>query len=252
MSISEATSGLAGRLLVVEDDAPLRRILCAALERAGHRVDSADDGLEAARKLSGGDYEVVLLDIGLPFIDGWKILDTLEGRPLPSVIVISARGDERDKVRALDMGADDYLTKPFGADELLARVRAVLRRVRGAGERARVVRCGAVAVDLGARRVSRGGEEVRLSPTEYVLLAELARHPGMVMDHRTLLIRVWGPAYAGDRNYLRTFVQRLRRKLEANPAEPRVVITEGRRGYRFGEPAAAVPRSPGGDSQAGS
>jgi two-component system KDP operon response regulator KdpE len=238
MPVSEPppATGPSGRLLVVEDDASLRRILRTALERAGHRVDDAADGLIGAEKLGRGGYEVVLLDIGLPFIDGWRLLDTLEGRRQPAVIVISARGDERDKVRALDMGADDYLTKPFGADELLARVRAVLRRVRGTTEAARVVRCGGVVVDLGARVVTRSGEEVRLSPTEYVLLTELARHPGMVMDHRTLLTRVWGPMYAGDRNYLRTFVQRLRRKLEENPAEPELIVTVGRRGYRFGPP----------------
>jgi two-component system KDP operon response regulator KdpE len=222
---------------VIEDDASLRRILRAALERAGHRVDDAEDGLIGAEKLARGGYEVVLLDIGLPFIDGWRLLDTLEGRRQPSVIVISARGDERDKVRALDMGADDYLTKPFGADELLARVRAVLRRVRGSAEAGRAVRCGGVVVDLGARTVTRSGEEVRLSPTEYVLLAELAKHPGAVLDHRTLLTRVWGPMYAGDRNYLRTFVQRLRRKLEVDPAEPEIIVTAGRRGYRFGPPS---------------
>jgi two-component system KDP operon response regulator KdpE len=112
-------------------------------------------------------------------------------------------------------------------------VRAVLRRVRGTAEAALVVRCGAVVVDLGTRVVTRSGVEVRLSPTEYVLLAELAKHPGTVMDHRTLLTRVWGPMYAGDRNYLRTFVQRLRRKLEFDPAEPEIIVTAGRRGYRF-------------------
>ena len=246
MSASEplASPGPSGRLLVVEDDASLRRVLCSALERAGHRVDTAEDGLVAAEKLGTGGYEVILLDIGLTFIDGWRLLDTLEGRRQPSVIVISARGDERDKVRALDLGADDYLTKPFGADELLARVRAVLRRVRGGGEAARVVRCGEVVVDLGARLVTRAGQEVRLSPTEYVLLTELAKHPGTVMDHRTLLARVWGPMYAGDRNYLRTFVQRLRRKLERDPAEPEVIVTAGHRGYRFGPPTEVGPPSP--------
>ncbi|MGD0833687.1 MAG: response regulator transcription factor [Candidatus Dormibacteria bacterium] len=232
-----------GRILVVEDDAPLCRVLTSALERAGHVVDTAGDGLEGASKLGSGSCEVVLLDIGLPFVDGWKLLQSLDGRRQPSVIVISARGDERDKVRALDLGADDYLTKPFGADEMLARVRAVLRRVRGTAEAARVVRCGEVVVDLGARLVRRGGEEIRLSPTEYVLLTELARHAGTVMDHRTLLSRVWGPMYAGDRNYLRTFIQRLRRKLEDDPAEPTVIVTAGRRGYRFG-PAADPGPSP--------
>jgi two-component system KDP operon response regulator KdpE len=237
MTETPPAAGPSGRLLVIEDDDSLRRILRSALERAGHRVDDAEDGLVGAEKLGKGGYDVVLLDIGLPFIDGWRLLDTLEGRRQPAVIVISARGDERDKVRALDLGADDYLTKPFGADELLARVRAVLRRVRGTAEAALVVRCGGVVVDLGARVVTRSGAEVRLSPTEYVLLAELARHPGVVMDHRTLLTRVWGPMYAGDRNYLRTFVQRLRRKLEFDPAEPEIVVTAGRRGYRFGSPA---------------
>ncbi len=145
-----------GRVLVVEDDAPLCRVLTAALERAGHRVDTAADGLEGASKLGSGKYEVVLLDIGLPFVDGWQLLQSLDGRRQPSVIVISARGDERDKVRALDLGADDYLTKPFGADEMLARVRAVLRRVRGTAEAARIVHCGEVVVDLGARLVRRG------------------------------------------------------------------------------------------------
>ena len=247
MSATETPRSAAppGHLLVVEDDAPLRRVLCASLERAGHRVDSAPDGLSGAELLAAGSYEAVLLDIGLPFIDGWRLLAGLEGRRQPSVIVISARGDEGDKVRALDLGADDYLTKPFGADELLARVRAVLRRVRATAEAARVIRSGDVVVDLGARVVTRAGEEVRLSPTEYVLLIELAKHAGTVMDHRTLLSRVWGPAYAGDRNYLRTFVQRLRRKLEADPAEPQVVITAGRRGYRFGEPVEPGGR-PGG------
>jgi len=246
MSASEplASPGPPGRLLVVEDDASLRRVVCSALERAGHRVDTAEDGLVAAEKLGKGGYEVVLLDIGLPFIDGWRLLDTLEGRRQPSVIVISARGDERDKVRALDMGADDYLTKPFGADELLARVRAVLRRVRGGSEAARVVRCGEVVVDLGARLVTRAGQEVRLSPTEYVLLTELAKHPGAVIDHRTLLARVWGPMYAGDRNYLRTFVQRLRRKLEKDPAQPEVIVTAGQRGYRFGPPTEVGAPAP--------
>jgi two-component system, OmpR family, KDP operon response regulator KdpE len=229
MAVTEA-----GRILVIEDEAALRQVLVSSLERHGHRVSTASDGRAGIESLRGSDFDVVLLDIGLPFVDGWRILETLEGRRQPSVIVISARGEETDKVRALDLGADDYLTKPFGADELLARVRAVLRRVRPAAEARQVIRCDDVVVDLGSRAVTRGGAEVRLSPTEYVLLAELARNAGRLMEQRVLLSRVWGPSYAGDRAYLRTFVKRLRRKLETDPAEPRVIVTVGRQGYRFG------------------
>jgi two-component system KDP operon response regulator KdpE len=222
------------RILVIEDDAALRRVLVATLERAGHHVQVAGDGRAGIEMLTSAAPDIVLLDIGLPFVDGWKILGTLDGRRQPSVIVVSARGDEQDKVRALDLGADDYLTKPFGAGELLARVRAVLRRVRPVGEARQVIRSGDVVVDLGSRAVSRAGNEVRLSPTEYVLLAELARHAGQLMDQRVLLSRVWGPSYAGDRPYLRTFIQRLRHKLEEDPANPQIIVTVGRQGYRFG------------------
>jgi two-component system KDP operon response regulator KdpE len=156
------------------------------------------------------------------------------------VIVISARGEERDKVRALDMGADDYLAKPFGADELLARIRAVLRRAQQPAAQTKVIRAGNVTVDLGGQSVLRGDDEVRLSPTEYGLLAALVEHAGQVMDHRTLLRTVWGPGYGDERNYLRTFIQRLRLKLEADPKNPEVIVTVGARGYRFGPPATAA------------
>jgi len=224
----------AERILVVEDDRSLRQAILGALVAGGYAADSVGDGIQAAQRLRVEDFELVLLDLGLPFVDGWEILAQLEGRPLPSVIVISARGEEGDKVRALDLGADDYLTKPFGADELLARVRAVLRRLNAASASPRVVRCSDVVVDLGARAVSRGGVEVRLTPTEWALLALLAENAGTSLDHRTLLGQVWGPEYVGDRNYLRTFIQRLRRKLEANPGTPGVIQTAGRHGYRFG------------------
>jgi two-component system, OmpR family, KDP operon response regulator KdpE len=224
----------AERILVVEDDRSLRQAILGALVAGGYAADSVGDGIQAAQRLRAEDFELVLLDLGLPFVDGWEILAQLEGRPLPSVIVISARGEEGDKVRALDLGADDYLTKPFGADELLARVRAVLRRVNAGSTSPQVVRYNDVVVDLGARAVSRGGVEVRLTPTEWALLALLAENAGTSLDHRILLGRVWGPEYVGDRNYLRTFIQRLRRKLEANPGSPAVIQTAGRQGYRFG------------------
>jgi two-component system, OmpR family, KDP operon response regulator KdpE len=226
------------RILIVEDDPALRNSIRSILERNGHEPRTAGDGAAGARELeTGGPFDIVLLDIGLPFVDGWEILEQLEGRRMPSVIVISARGGEQDKVRALDMGADDYLAKPFGADELLARIRAVLRRVHPAPGPDVVAKSGGVTVDLANRLVLRDGAEVRLSPTEYGLLAALARRAGQVIDHRTLLREVWGPAYGDERNYLRTFVQRLRGKLERDPKSPEIIVTAGTRGYRFGAPA---------------
>jgi two-component system KDP operon response regulator KdpE len=225
------------QVLIVEDDPALRNSIRSTLERNGFTVRTAGDGAAGARELEGGRYDVVLLDIGLPFVDGWRILGSLEGREIPSVIVISARGEERDKVRALDMGADDYLAKPFGADELLARIRAVLRRVQQPRKQTKAASAGSVVVDLGAQSVIRDGGEVRLSPTEYGLLAALAEKAGQVVDHRTLLRSVWGPGYGDERNYLRTFIQRLRVKLEADPKNPEVIVTVGARGYRFGPPA---------------
>jgi two-component system KDP operon response regulator KdpE len=227
------------RILIVEDDSALRGSIREILERSGYEVRAAGDGATGARELHAETFDVVLLDIGLPFIDGWRILDSLEGRRIPPVIVISARGSEQDKVRALDLGADDYLAKPFGADELLARIRAVLRRAKPPPGPGIVAQTGGVTVDLSSHTVMRDGGEVRLSPTEYGLLAALARHAGQVVDHRTLLHEVWGPSYGDERNYLRTFVQRLRSKLEADPKNPEIIVTAGSRGYRFGPPAVA-------------
>jgi len=225
---------VAGRILVVEDDRALRTVLVGALQSGGFEVEQAADGSAGVQALRARTFDIVLLDIGLPFVDGWHVLSSLEGRRAPSVIVISARGDQADKVRALDMGADDYLAKPFGSDELLARIRAVLRRAQPPTQQPLVVREFDVTVDLQSHSVLRGDQEVRLSATEYLLLAELARHQHEVMDYRTLLHRVWGPAYGDERHYLRVFIQRLRLKLEHDPAHPEVIQTVPGRGYRFG------------------
>jgi two-component system KDP operon response regulator KdpE len=227
------------RVLLVEDDVALRTSVRQILERSGYEVRMAADGAAGVRELESTAFEVVLLDIGLPFVDGWRILGTLEGKRLPSVIVISARGEEKDKVRALDMGADDYLAKPFGADELLARIRVVMRRAQPAPGPSRIVRAGGVTIDLAGQSVMRDGLEVKLSPTEYGLLSALAQHAGQVIDHRTLLRTVWGPTYGDERNYLRTFIQRLRSKLETDPKNPTLIITVGARGYRFGPPTVS-------------
>jgi len=225
---------VAGRILVVEDDRALRTVLVGALQSGGFEVEQAADGSAGVQALRAKTFDIVLLDIGLPFVDGWHVLSSLEGRRAPSVIVISARGDQADKVRALDMGADDYLAKPFGSDELLARIRAVLRRAQPPTQQPLVVRDSDVTVDLQSHSVLCGDQEVRLSATEYLLLAELARHQHEVMDYRTLLHRVWGPAYGDERHYLRVFIQRLRLKLEHDPAHPEVIQTVPGRGYRFG------------------
>jgi len=224
------------RVLIIEDDTALRNAIRTILERAGHEVTEAPDGSAGTRALGKNPFDVVLLDIGLPFVDGWRILRGLEPGRMPSVIVISARGEERDKVRALDLGADDYLAKPFGADELLARIRAVLRRVNPDAVAAPAVHVGDVAIDLGRHSVRRAGAEVRLSPTEYGLLAHLARHAGEVVDHQTLLREVWGASHVHERNYLWTFVRRLREKLEEDPGSPTVIVSAGSRGYRLGGP----------------
>ena len=227
-------AGVAGRILVVEDDRALRTVLVGALQSGGFEVEQAANGSAGVQALKAKSFDVVLLDIGLPFVDGWHVLSSLEGRRVPSVIVISARGDQADKVRALDMGADDYLAKPFGSDELLARIRAVLRRAQPPAQLSLIVRSADITVDLQKHSVLRGEQEVRLSATEYLLLAELARHEHEVMDYRTLLHRVWGPAYGDERHYLRVFIQRLRLKLEHDPAHPEVIQTVTGRGYRFG------------------
>ncbi|MDQ6885435.1 MAG: response regulator transcription factor [Candidatus Dormibacteraeota bacterium] len=221
-------------ILLVEDDGPLREAIASALGAAGFAVREVRDGAAAVVALQSEHPDVVLLDIGLPFVDGWKVLGSMHAGRQPPVIIISARGDEEDKVRALDMGADDYLAKPFGTEELLARIRAVLRRAQPPEHTPLVIRAGSVVIDLGARSVTRDGVEVRLSPTEYLLLAELARHAHDVMDFRTLLQRIWGPTYADERHYLRVFIQRLRGKLEQDPARPILILTVPGRGYRFG------------------
>jgi two-component system KDP operon response regulator KdpE len=232
--VSETSREATARILLVEDDDALRSALAGATRAAGYRVIEAPDGEAAIRELSATRFDLVLLDLGLPFVDGWAVLHGLEGQRLPSVVVISARGEERDKVRALDLGADDYLAKPFGNQELLSRIRAVLRRAEPIPEASRVIEFGGVAVDLGRRTVEKAGQEVRLSPTEYLLLVALARNPGQVRDQTSLLHEVWGPEYIDEWTYLRTFVRRLRTKLERDPSNPEVIVTVSGRGYRFG------------------
>ncbi|MBX9583950.1 MAG: response regulator [Gemmataceae bacterium] len=219
-------------VLLIEDEPPIRRFLRASLTAEGYRVAEAVSGEEGLRLAAGQPPDLVILDLGLPGTDGQEVLRRLREWLTAPVIVLSARDQEKQKVEALDGGADDYVTKPFGTGELLARMRTALRHAaRPAPEP--VVTVGDLRLDLAARVVTRAGEEVHLTPLEYKLLATLMKHAGKVLTHRFLLKEVWGPGNAHETHYLRVFVAGLRRKLEADPARPRFLLTEPGVGYRF-------------------
>lgn len=219
------------KILIVEDDAHIRRLLRVAIERAGYVAGEAVTAREALSLIDIDKPEVVLLDLGLPDRDGLELIQLFRSKA--AVIVVSAREDTAEKVAALDLGADDYLTKPFDTEELLARVRTALRhRIAGdAGQT--MVTAGDVEIDLDRRRVRRSGEEVHLSPKEYDVLAELAKRNDRVIGHRQLLRTVWGPAHEQHIDYLRIIVRNLRQKLEADPARPQLLINEPGVGYRL-------------------
>jgi two-component system KDP operon response regulator KdpE len=220
------------RILVVDDDRQLLRALRINLSARGYEAVLAPDGASALAAASRQPPDLVVLDLGLPDMDGVEVVEGLRGWSTVPVIVLSARDQEQSKVRALDAGADDYVTKPFGMDELLARVRAALRRGAPAPQEP-VVSTAAFTVDLAARRVIRDGADVRLTPTEWHLLEVLVRNAGKLVPHRQLLQEVWGPKYESETNYLRVYLAQLRAKLEPDPARPRYLLTEPGMGYRF-------------------
>jgi two-component system, OmpR family, KDP operon response regulator KdpE len=226
-------------ILVVDDEAPTRKYVSANLKARGYDVLTAADGSEALKLISEHPIDLLLLDIGLPGPDGLQVLQAVRRDMEVPVLMLSARGRENDKVQALDLGADDYLTKPFGVEELLARVRAALRRV-GSGPKGPLppYRYAGLEVDFGARRVRRDGADVALTPKEYDVLAYLARNAGKVLLHRQILQGVWGGQYGEEADYVWTFVRRIRRKLEPDPEHPRYVLTEPGVGYRM--PATAL------------
>jgi two-component system KDP operon response regulator KdpE len=220
------------RVLVIDDDPHLSRALRITLRAAGHDVDTASDGRTALQLAAAVPPDVIVLDLGLPDLDGTEVLATLRPAYAGPVLVLSARADSQDKVHALDAGADDYVTKPFDMSEFLARLRAVLRR--GPSEPAdRFVTTEHFTVDLADRQVTVAGAPVRLTPTEWALLEPLVRHPGRLIGQRQLLQTVWGPAYEKETHYLRVYLAQLRRKLEPDPAHPRYLRTEPGMGYRF-------------------
>jgi two-component system KDP operon response regulator KdpE len=220
------------RVLVVDDEASLVRALAINLRARGWDVVTAHDGASALEVAADKHPDVVILDLGLPDLDGVEVIRGLRGWTRVPIIVLSARQDSHDKVVALDAGADDYMTKPFGMDELLARLRAAIRRIGPAEEEA-VVAAGDLTIDLARRKVTRAGTDVRLTPTEWGLLEVLVRAEGRMVGRQQLLHEVWGPAYNSETNYLRVYTAQLRRKLEDDPAQPRHIVTVPGMGYRF-------------------
>jgi len=222
-------------ILVVEDEPQMQKFLRASLAAQGYRVVEAAEGKEALALARTHNPDLVLLDLGLPDMDGMEVTKSLREWSSKPIIVISARGQEEDKVRALDVGADDYLTKPFGTGELMARIRVALRHAGRAGEGRvePVVAIGDLRIDLDKRQVFVGGREVHLTPNEYKLFAYLMKNAGKVLTHRQLLKEVWGPAYASQTHYLRVYMVQLRHKLEEDPARPRYLVTEPGVGYRL-------------------
>ncbi len=220
-------------ILVVEDDASLQKVLSGHLRRNGFEVLLAGGGREGLSLAHSHNPDLVLLDLGLPDLDGLEVLQDLRNWGDAPVVILSARTQERQKVEALDLGADDYLTKPFGMNELLARLRVALRRTIRQGVAQPVVTSGDLRIDLEQRRVSRGAEEVRLTPLEYRLLASLARRNGKVVTHKQLLVEVWGPGQEAQTQYLHIYMGQLRKKLEQDPTRPRHFRTEPGVGYRL-------------------
>ena len=225
-------------ILVVEDESPIRKFLRVSLTNEGYRLDEAETGKQALAKAASQPPDLVILDLGLPDMDGLDVLRNLREWLSAPVIVLSARGREGDKVAALDAGADDYLTKPFGVGELQARLRVAFRHAAHVGDSLKAdpkFTVGELTVDLAARRVFVGEREVHLTPLEYKLLTVLVQHAGKVLTHRYLLKEVWGPDQTGEVHYLRVFMAGLRRKLEADPAQPRYLLTEQGIGYRLAD-----------------
>ncbi|MBP8303194.1 MAG: response regulator [Phycisphaerae bacterium] len=219
-------------VLVVDDEVQIRRLLRIALEANGYRMIEAAGGQDGLTQAATRRPDVVLLDLGLPDLDGVTVIKRLREWSHVPVVVLSVRERDEDKIAALDQGADDYVTKPFSTAELLARLRVALRHALPATDSA-VFRTGDLEVDLASRRVTLKGEEVRLTATEYALLRLLVRHAGKVLTHRHLLQEAWGPDYVGQTHYLRVYMARLREKLESVPSEPELIITELGVGYRL-------------------
>lgn len=224
---------MGARVLVVDDEPEIRRVLRTGLTARGYSVETVAGGQECLERLRQRPPDVVLLDLMMPDLPGIDVLRQIRTWSSVPVIVLSVLGDERTKVEALDAGADDYLTKAFGMDELVARIRVALRHAGGTDPSAPIFRTGDLAIDFERSRVTLGTEELSLSRTEYSVLKTLAQNAGKTLTHRMLLREVWGPSYASEYNYLHVYIRRLRRKIERDPADPQYVLTEAGAGYRL-------------------
>jgi two-component system KDP operon response regulator KdpE len=220
------------KILIADDDPQILRALRITLSARGYEVVTASDGREALRLAADEHPDIIVLDLGMPGLTGIEVIEGVRGWSAVPILVVSGRSDSLDKVVALDAGADDYVTKPFAADELLARIRALSRRTPTAADEP-VVAFGDVVVDLAAHVVTRAGAAVRLTPTEWRLLELLVRNPDRLVTRERLLTEVWGPQYTTDTGYLRLYLAQLRKKLEAEPSKPRHLLTETGMGYRF-------------------
>ena len=220
-------------ILVVDDDPHIVRALAITLKGQGYTVVTATDGQSALHSAAQRPVSVMILDLGLPDMDGKAVISALREWSSVPILVLSARHGSSDKVEALDAGADDYITKPFGLDELLARLRALLRRRNDSSEEVTLVTTSSFTVDLDKRQITKSGVDVRMTPTEWNILDILLRNPDKLITQQQLLTEVWGPAYAKEANYLRVYMAQLRRKLETEPGNPRHLITEPGMGYRF-------------------
>lgn len=222
------------KILLADDDPQIVRALRITLTAHGYDIVTADDGASAIAAAVSAQPDIVMLDLGMPHLDGLEVIAALRGWTSVPILVVSGRTGAADKVDALDAGADDYVTKPFQMDELLARLRALTRRATPAGpETQPVARFGDVTVDLVSRTVTRAGTPVRLTPTEWHVLEFLARHPGLLVSRQTLLTEIWGSEHVTDTGYLRLYIAQLRKKLEADPARPQHILTESGMGYRL-------------------
>ena len=220
------------KILVVDDEPQIRKFLKVSLRVGGYDTEEVADGQEAIRRAVLFKPDIILLDLGLPDMDGKKVISQIREWSQVPIIVLTARDQEKEKVEALDAGADDYVTKPFGVEKLMARVRVFIRRTARVNDKP-VVICGDLSIDLAQRLVTVGGKEVKLTPTEYEIMKIMAQNVGKVITHRQLFSAVWGKSYFDDNHYIRVYINQLRRKIEENPNRPRHIITESGVGYRL-------------------